>query len=186
MLKKVKIGVTCPNCAAKVPLGITEDLLGKTVQGVCPSCHGKAKWKIPMSLASMFNTDPTFVPDAGKDRSLVLEVLPNEFGSNQSFELTSDYYTIGRQNNGGPEHRPDVAVVTADKLMSRIHAGIRKKFTGFTLKDLGSKNGITLNGEPIEKDSEVYLNDGDKFTLGKTQFCVSILEQSVKDDDLTK
>ena len=123
MPKIVKIGVTCPNCSAKVPLAITEDLVGKVVQGVCPSCRNKAKWKLPDSLASMFNTDPTFVPDAGKDRSLMLEVQAGEYNQAQKFELTADYYTIGRQNNGGPEHRPDVAVVTADKSMSRIHAG---------------------------------------------------------------
>lgn len=186
MPKKVKIGVTCPNCSAKVPLAITEDLVGKVVQGVCPSCRNKAKWKIPASLISMFNTDPTFVPDAGKDRSLMLEVQSSDYAQAQRFELTADYYTIGRQNNGGPEHRPDVAVVTIDKSMSRIHAGIRKKPTGFILKDLGSKNGVVLNGEKIEPDSEVYLADGDKFTLGNTQFAVNILEQSLPDDDLTK
>ena len=72
-------------------------------------------------------------------------------------------------------------VVTADKRISRKHAAIRKKGNvGFTLKDLGSKNGVVLNGSKLDADEEVYLNDGAVFQLGDTQFRVSIAEGSMK------
>ena len=118
------------------------------------------------------------------DRSLLLEVMKNETTTYQTFNLTSDYYTIGRKNSSGPEHRPDVEVETTDKKMSRKHAAIRKKGkTGFTLNDLGSKNGVWLNGKKMDAEEEVYLDDGDQFRLGETTFRVNIAEQS--DNDLT-
>ena len=73
-----------------------------------------------------------------------------------------------------------------DKKISRKHAAIRRKGkTGFILKDLGSKNGVFLNGSRMDADEEVYLSDGDQFRLGETQFRVSIAEQSAGDNDLT-
>lgn len=79
-----------------------------------------------------------------------------------------------------------MAVVTNDMKMSRKHAVIKKKGKiGFTLNDLGSKNGVTLNGHKLEPDEEVYISDGDTIVIGDTQFRVSYAEKS-KEDDLTK
>jgi pSer/pThr/pTyr-binding forkhead associated (FHA) protein len=115
---------------------------------------------------------------------LLLETVPDALTAYQSFELTSEYYTIGRKNSGGPEYRSDVEVETADKKMSRKHAAIRKRGkTGFTLKDIGSKNGVFVNDTKLDADEEIYLGDGDTFRLGETVFRVNIAELS---DDLTK
>lgn len=187
MSKTVKISVTCPQCATKLAVPITEGDLGTKKPGACPKCHKKFLIPISVSLASKFESDPTCIGnDDGTELTLVIETVPNEFTAYQSFELTSDYYTLGRQNNSGPEYRPDVEVVTTDKKISRKHAAIGKKGkTGFVIKDLGSKNGVELNGSKLEADEEVYLSDGDQLRIGDTMFRVSIAEQSVKSDDLT-
>lgn len=159
--------------------------MGTKKQGACPKCRKKFLIPISVGLASKFESDPTQIGDGGGDISLVIETIPNNYTAYQSFELTSDYYTIGRQNTSGPEHRPDVEVATTDKKMSRKHAAIRKRGkTGFTLKDLGSKNGVFHNGSRLETDEEVYLSDGDTFRLGETTFRVSIAEQSMSLADL--
>lgn len=182
MSKKVKISVTCPPCASKIPVLITEDDLGKKKSVVCPKCQKKLSFTVSMKLASKFS-DPTLGGNEN-DISLLLETVPDAMTSYQSFELTSDYYTIGRKNSGGPEHRSDVEVETTGKKMSRKHAAIRKKGkTGFTIKDIGSKNGVFLNNNKLDADEEVYLTDGDVFRLGDTQFRVNIAEHS---DDLTQ
>lgn len=186
MSKTIKISVTCPQCATKLAVPVTEEDLGTKKQGACPKCHKKFLIPISTQLASKFQSDPTQVGDGGGDIALVIEAVANEFTEYQSFELTSDYYTIGRKNNSGPEHRPDVEVLTSDKKMSRKHAVIRKKGKiGFTLKDMGSKNGIELNGSKLDPEEEVYLTEGDQFRIGDTLFRVSITEQSVNDNDLT-
>ena len=183
MGKTIKISLTCPQCAAKLAVPITENDLGKKKQGACPKCHKKFLIPVPTSLASKFESDPTLGGNEA-ERSLLLETVPNAMTTYQSFELTSEYYTIGRKNSGGPEYRPDVEVETIDKRMSRKHAAIRKKGnSGFTLKDIGSKNGVFLNNMRLDADEEVYMSDGDTFRLGDTQFRVNIAEHS---DDLTQ
>lgn len=188
MSKTIKITVACPQCGVKAAVPITEKDLGTKKQGLCPKCRKKFLIPIPANWKSKFESDSTQVAGGMVDKSLVLEILQNDFTEYQSFELTSDYYTIGRKNNGGPEFRPDVEVMTTDKKMSRKHCAIRKKgMTGFTLKDLGSKNGVILNGTKLDADEEVYLTDGDTIRIGDTQFHVSIAEQSEDDhSDLTK
>lgn len=187
MSKTVKISITCPQCATKLAVPITESDLGTKKQGMCPKCHKKFLIPISAGLASKFESDPTQIGDSGGESSLVIEAMANNFTTYQSFELTSDYYTIGRQNSSGPEHRPDVEVMTTDKKMSRKHAAIRRKGkTGFTLKDLGSKNGVYHNGNRLDIDEEVYLSDGDQFRIGETTFRVSITEQSMSSADLTR
>lgn len=192
MNKKIKIYVTCPQCATKLPVSITEEDLGKKKAGVCPKCQKKLTIPISTKLASKFESDPT-IGGVEAELSVLLETIPNAMTVYQSFELTSDYYTIGRKNSGGPEFRPDVEVVTSDKRMSRKHAAIRKKGkTGFTIEDIGSKNGVILNGKKLEVDKEdskkneiAYLSDGDTFCLGDTQFRVSIAEHSNDGNDQT-
>ena len=182
MSKKVKIPVTCPQCGSKFPISITEDDLGKKKSGVCPKCQKKLNFTVSMKLASKFS-DPTLGGNEN-DISLLLETVPDALTAYQTFELTSEYYTIGRKNSGGPEYRSDVEVETADKKMSRKHAAIRKKGkTGFTLKDIGSKNGVFVNDTKLDADEEIYLTDGDTIRLGDTQFRVNIAELS---DDLTQ
>lgn len=183
----MKITQTCPKCKSAMAITIMESDLGKTKQIACPNpkCGAKYNVPIPMAYASKFESDPTLGGNEA-DRSLLLEVMANTTTVYQSFELTSDYYTIGRKNNSGPEHRPDVEVATTDKKMSRKHAAIRRKGkTGFTLKDLGSKNGVYHNGNRMDAEEEVYLNDGDQFRLGETTFHVNIAESSCSDNDLT-
>lgn len=188
MSKTVKIPVNCPQCSHKIAIPVKEEDLGAKKQVICPKCGKKFYVLIPLKWASKFESDPTKVGDDLNDVvSLFLEVIPNERTDFQSFELTSDYYTIGRKNTSGPEYRPDVEVVTTDKKMSRIHAIIKKKGNiGFTIrdKDFGRTNGVILNGRKLEKDEEVYLGDGDEFSLGTTKFKVSFTA-CVKDDEVT-
>lgn len=186
MSKILKIAQTCPKCKSVMAITIVESDPGKTKQIACPKCGAKYNVPIPMAYASKFETDPTLGGNEA-EQSLLLEVTANATTVYQSFELTSDYYTIGRKSSSGPEHRPDVEVATTDKKMSRKHAAIRRKGkTGFTLKDLGRKNGVFLNGNRMDADEEVYLADGDTFRLGETTFRVSIAEQSMSSDDLTR
>lgn len=190
MSKTIKIAVTCPKCSTKLALPVEEKDVGQKKQCMCPKCNKILVLPIPQSLASKFESDPTCIgigSSSAKEVALVLETIPNENTAYQTFELSSDYYTIGRQNSSGPEYRPDVEVVTTDKKISRKHAAIRKKGNvGFTLKDLGSKNGVIMNGSRLDADEEVYLSDGTVFQIGDTQFRVSIAERTPDTDDLTR
>lgn len=188
MSKVIKIVRNCSRCAAKLTFPIVESDVGMEKLGTCPKCGRKISVKVPAEWAAKFESDPTQIPGGNvEERVLVIETIPNSYTDYQCFELTSEYYTIGRQNNSGPEHRPDVEVATTDRKMGRVHAVFKKKGkVGYTLMDMGSKNGVFLNGEKLGPDKELYLEDGDLIRLGETQFRVSLAEHVSNDQESTE
>ena len=60
---------------------------------------------------------------------------------------------------------PDCSVSLADAQVSRRHAEIRPAGGGFTVADLGSMNGTTVNGVAVR---ERTLEDGDEIGIGST------------------
>jgi hypothetical protein len=60
---------------------------------------------------------------------------------------------------------PDSTIVLADPNVSRAHAEVRPKGTGFVVVDLGSTNGTKVNGSKV---GEHELLDGDEIVLGNT------------------
>ena len=68
----------------------------------------------------------------------------------------------------------DAAVVVDDGGISRHHACITIDATGATLQDLGSKNGTTLNGEPLAGPTR--LNDSALIVIGTTALRFRALE----------
>jgi len=65
----------------------------------------------------------------------------------------------------GRSHECDV--VLEDAGISRRHAEIRPRAEGWTVADLGSTNGVLLNGRPVR--DEQPLHAGDKLELGSTE-----------------
>jgi diguanylate cyclase (GGDEF)-like protein len=60
---------------------------------------------------------------------------------------------------------PDVELVLADALVSSRHAMLEDRGDSWTIVDLGSTNGTTVNGE---KGGEFALKHGDKIVFGAT------------------
>jgi hypothetical protein len=72
--------------------------------------------------------------------------------------LSEDALTVGRV--------PESNIVLADPNVSRNHAEIRPRGTGFVVVDLGSTNGTRVNGVRI---TEHELEDGDELMFGNTR-----------------
>jgi pimeloyl-ACP methyl ester carboxylesterase len=72
--------------------------------------------------------------------------------------LTADALTIGR-------HASNDLVLDIDQV-SRRHARIERRGTKFILRDLGSTNGIWVNGDRVESHT---LENGDSFQIGRVQ-----------------
>lgn len=186
MSKTIKITVRCPKCTSPSSFPIVEEDVGTKKNAICPKCRCNYLVNIPISYASRFVSEPTSIREKEAEMSLILEAISDDMTDYQTFELTSDYYTIGRKNSSGPANRPDIEVVTTDMKMSRKHAVIKRTKVGFTFRDMGSKNGVVMNGNKLDEDEEVYLNDGDMFHLGNTKFRVSLSEKTDTNNDLTK
>jgi hypothetical protein len=69
--------------------------------------------------------------------------------------LAGERMTIGRSR--------DCEIVIDDPNVSRRHAEVRKTIEGWLVVDLGSTNGVKVNGRRVHEE---VLRPGDKITLG--------------------
>ncbi|MCU0240898.1 MAG: DUF4388 domain-containing protein [Vicinamibacteria bacterium] len=76
-------------------------------------------------------------------------------GTERSLALTRDTYALGRHRNND--------IVVADPKVSSFHARVERNEEGYTLQDLGSRNGTFVNGR---RESCVRLKNGDKVQMG--------------------
>ena len=78
--------------------------------------------------------------------------------ANQTLALNEEVTTIGSVAGN--------TVVLADPAVSRKHAGIRKIDSNYELADLGSTNGVYVNGHKVPKKT---LEPGDIIRVGNTE-----------------
>ncbi len=82
--------------------------------------------------------------------------LQSESGP-QKLPVADKPVTIGRH--------PDNLLVITDTQASRFHAVIGRSKDGYIVKDLDSRNGTRLNGQPVKT---AKLNEGDVVSIGTT------------------
>lgn len=93
---------------------------------------------------------------------------------------SAGYYLIREGEQGSPSERielmlPHFVIGRSEEVAqyvefstgtSRAHIELaRSKDGGYLIKDLGSRNGTKLNGEPMVPYKEYPLKDGDTFTI---------------------
>ena len=86
--------------------------------------------------------------------------LVSASAASPAFEVAADEVSIGSA--------PDNDFVVADATVSRRHATLARRESGFRLTDLGSTNGTLVNGSRIAVP--VDLNDGDDVSFGAAVF----------------
>jgi hypothetical protein len=77
-------------------------------------------------------------------------------------ELHGDRVVIGRSK--------DCDIQVPDPNVSRRHAEVRRDGDGYLLVDLDSTNGIEVAGKRVKR---LELHDGERFTVGSTEFVFS-------------
>jgi predicted component of type VI protein secretion system len=70
-------------------------------------------------------------------------------------------------------------VLTRSRKVSRKHCAIAQVNNNFVIRDLGSMNGIRVNGQPIRKD--VQLNIGDEVVIGDLRYALSLEKAPVQE-----
>ncbi|NLW07498.1 MAG: DUF3662 domain-containing protein [Clostridia bacterium] len=79
------------------------------------------------------------------------------FDKGRSFLVRPGKHTLGRQ--------PACDFVLTDKKVSRRHCLLEQSHDRILVTDLGSRNGVLVNGEKVER---AFLNPGDSFQVGST------------------
>ncbi|MFI7601487.1 FHA domain-containing protein [Actinoplanes sp. NPDC049681] len=80
----------------------------------------------------------------------------HEAGTVRLVALTGDALTIGRS--------PANELTIAGNRVSRLHAVVEHFASGWSIRDLGSTNGTTVNGAPLRQAR--HLRDGDRIEVG--------------------
>jgi len=69
----------------------------------------------------------------------------------------------------------DNTVVVADGAISRKHAAIELRDGSYVVKDLGSLNGVFVNGRRVGQDGQ-SLKNGDEISLGRTKMVFRLVD----------
>src|SRR5580693_10224660 len=89
----------------------------------------------------------------------------------QEVDLHQGVTYIGRSEECG--------VTIEDPLVSRRHARIIYEGDDVTIEDLGSRNGVRVNGRPLQ--GSVSLTDGDRVRIGTQDFVFCRIQQRTVD-----
>jgi serine/threonine-protein kinase len=92
--------------------------------------------------------------------SLAKLLIKEPGGAEREFKLPASAISIGKSD--------DNQLRIADGAISRRHAVIEQGVGGLALKDLGSLNGIFVNGQRVGEQGHL-LQDGDQIELGRTK-----------------
>jgi len=84
-------------------------------------------------------------------------------GRKSHHSLTKPVINIGRSRTSGND-----VILSGDGMVSKQHARIEREAGGrFTIYDLGSTNGLSVNG--VRVDGSRVLDDGDEIVIGATK-----------------
>ena len=127
------------------------------------AAEGAAEPALPPSLpvdqpaqTMIYKSPAPVIPDAPPpepEREVVTLTV-----AGRKHEVTKANVVLGRSREA------DVRV--ADVNVSRRHAELRQEGAGYWIVDLGSTNGLELNGKRVDR---ARVRDGDRITLGSTE-----------------
>jgi pSer/pThr/pTyr-binding forkhead associated (FHA) protein len=89
------------------------------------------------------------------------------------FNLIKPVYILGRSKQND--------IILVDDMVSRQHARIFKKGLDFSLEDLGSANGVKINGRNIS--GVVTLLSSDVIEIGSSTFRYTVVNPLIKEED---
>jgi EAL domain-containing protein (putative c-di-GMP-specific phosphodiesterase class I) len=91
------------------------------------------------------------------------------------FPLARVHNVLGRYDPGSGEHPDiDLAPLGLGMSVSRRHAEVTYRDGAFAARDLGSRLGTSVNGEPLAASEERVLVDRDTLTIGPVTFTLDM------------
>lgn len=172
------ITVQCVKCGFNNKLVFNQKLAGKKVKFLCknPTCEESNTYTFPQEKTEN-NYYETVVSDYNPN-SLSEGFITWYDDQNEekiNFPITVGVNIIGRASS---RKKPDLAIPTSDKTMSRLHCVIvcvqEHNGMSYLLKEYSNKNTLLLNDKKLHAGSEVYLQTGDRIHLGKTVISFNI------------
>ncbi len=96
-------------------------------------------------------------------------IIQHSDGAQREVVLSAGQVTIGKSTEN--------TIVITDTAISRKHAGIELQGDGYIINDLGSMNGVFVNGQRIGQQGRP-LSDGDRIDIGRSIITFRAVESS--------
>ena len=154
LLTQPRVVVTTDDDLAVGEFGIATRLVADETSGEAPPPP-----ELPVEQPAqtmIYKAPPPSVPDApppAPEQEVVTLTV-----AGRRHEITAPRMTLGRSR--------ECDVRVADVNISRRHAELRQEGATYWIVDLGSMNGIEVNGKRVDRER---LRDGDRITLGSTE-----------------
>ena len=153
--------VDCPRCQTKYLLdNSTEKTVGERTFK-CPKCQDVFSIICDEDdMTTQFVQSSEDILQLPADKNLYLKVLEGP-KVDTMYQLSQPVITIGRGSK--------VELYIPDASISRKHCVLEISPNKTLLRDLGSKNGIIVNGKRI--DSNIIIQNRSEFILGDSRLC---------------
>jgi len=188
------VTIDCIHCGTKLSLDLSTITLEAFAVN-CPKCKKgtnnkladlKEKAQQQARNSAMMqggeNNDKTQVSEGATTMCCGWLIVHDEQTSKQTFELKYGKNVIGRKSVTKP---CDIMIDTNDMAMSRQHCIIEARRTPramqYIITDIGSLNGIFINAnlmQPLKKNMEGLLKDGDTIQLGHTKVVIKLPQEN--------
>ena len=127
---------------------------------VAPPVPDEPAEPLPNEALAAVSGTQVLSPEQARAAGLVREQV-TLYVSGQPFRVTQKVTTMGRSR--------DCDIVVPDPNVSRVHAEVRHEGLEYVLVDLGSTNGVEVNGRRVLRHN---LRDGDRLSLGGAEVVV--------------
>lgn len=127
---------------------------------VAPPVPDEPAEPLPNEALAAVSGTQVLSPEQARAAGLVREQV-TLYVSGQPFRVTQKVTTMGRSR--------DCDIVVPDPNVSRVHAEVRHEGLEYVLVDLGSTNGVEVNGRRVLRHN---LRDGDRVSLGGAEVVV--------------
>ncbi|MGA0069490.1 MAG: FhaA domain-containing protein [Miltoncostaeaceae bacterium] len=127
---------------------------------VAPPMPDEPAEPLPNEALAAVSGTQVLSPEQARAAGLVREQV-TLYVSGQPFRVTQKVTTMGRSR--------DCDIVVPDPNVSRVHAEVRHEGLEYVLVDLGSTNGVEVNGRRVLRHN---LRDGDRVSLGGAEVVV--------------
>ncbi|MBK8315003.1 MAG: MFS transporter [Acidobacteria bacterium] len=134
----------------------------------CPAC--RREFSDNYTFCDQDGT--TLIPGAAAMKAKLVIVRPE--GPVREFDLPNHDCLIGKA--------PENDIVINDTAVSRKHAVIEPREGKFFIKDLGSLNGMMINGSRLTA-AEHLLSEGDQIQLGRSTITFHFAAEKLRDED---
>lgn len=122
-----------------------------------------------MAMFAQNDEDETVLLKNDVSRSVYAWLVPqNDFGS-EAVPIENESYLIGKDV-------PAEEIKISGDTVSRIHARLRLKEGAYTITDLGSKNGTSVNGRILTPGEDCMLHDRDEIAIADRIFIITYCE----------